>query len=110
MTRSTRTGSGDKRLDGPPQPLLELDARLVPEHLPRGRDVRPRVADVAWAVGREALLDVALHDPRERVGELVDRRGAPGRHVEHAPVRLGHLGGAGRRIDDVLDEGEVAGL
>src|SRR3954468_23121692 len=111
MTRSTRTPPrSDKRVDGAPPPFLQFDARVVPEHLARGRDVRPRVADVARAIGGEPPLDVALHDPPERVRELIDRRRPPGGHVEHAAVRRRHLGRADRRVDDVLDEGEVARL
>src|SRR2546421_7095919 len=112
MTLRTRTGprSATKRFDRAAESFLEVDARLVAEHLPRSVDVGPRVADVAGARREVGLVDVLPDDPPDRVGQVVHARGRPGGDVEDASARAVRVAGADRCVDDVRDVGEVAGL
>src|SRR5262249_57036503 len=110
LTIFVRSDSANDRLGRQLEPGREVDLRFVAERLARGADVGPRVADVAGAGRLEALLDRLAEDQADRLGDAVDAGRRPRGDVERPPVRAGRLGGADRRIDDVGDIGEVAGL
>src|SRR5205085_10778104 len=97
-------------LGGEPEPFLEADARFEAEQLARRGDVRPRVADVAGAVGQELLPDRAAENLPDGLRELVDGRAAARGDVEHGAVDVAGLRGEHVRLDDVRDVGEVARL
>src|ERR1044071_6256377 len=112
ITRSTFTGavSVAKELDRAPQPVLEPGGRLVAEDLACGGDVGPRVADVARARRRVAAVDGLVEDAGDRLHDLVHARRGAGGDVEDPAARALGAGGADRRVDHVLDVGEVPGL
>src|SRR5437764_5127425 len=81
MTLRIRTGrsdAGNDRLGRQLEPGRQVDLRLVAERLARGRDVSPRVADVAGARRLEALFQRLAEDQPDRLGHLVDGRGCAG--------------------------------
>src|SRR4051812_16539629 len=102
--------SGNDRLGRELEPGREIDLRFVAEDLSRGRDVRPRVADVAGARRLEALLHRLAEDRTDGLGNVVDGCRRAGGDVEDAPVRVGRLGRANGGVDDVGDVREVARL
>src|SRR5262245_10733850 len=113
MTRRTRIGppeSVTEVLDGEAKAFLELDGRLVAEHVACECDVCPRVANVARPGLPVILLDRLAEDAADRLGETVDAGGAARRHVEDQAARAGCGSRAKGRVDHVLDVGEVTGL
>src|SRR3954451_16271907 len=109
ITRRTRTGptpaemSAKDRLHRPPQALLEVDVRLPAERLARGRDVRPRVADVARPRPGVHRLDGPVEQAADGASERRDALGRAGGDVEDAADRFGRVGGEQVRSDDVVD-------
>src|SRR5437660_7423818 len=102
MTRRMRTGfsdAGNDRLGGQLEPGREVDLWLVAERLARGRDVSPRVADVAGARRLEPLLHRLPEEHPDRLGHLVDGRGCAGGDVEDPRVRAPHFRRADGRVD-----------
>src|SRR5512146_2885268 len=65
---------GKDRLGRQLETRSEVDLRPVAERLARGRDVRPRVADVTGARRLESLLDGLPEDRADRLGEVVHTR------------------------------------
>ena len=94
------------------RPSSSADRRLVAEHLARGRDVGPRVADVAGARRREAASRPACRGSAPIVvRDVVHARGRAGGDVEDPAARARRRRAARIvAVDDVVDVGEVARL
>src|SRR2546423_10496907 len=94
ITLRMRMGSGAEELNGAAQPFLQLDPRLVAEHLARGAQVGVGVADVAGTLGREVPLDWLPEQAADRLRDIVHAPRLAARDVERAPAcALGITGG-----------------
>src|SRR2546430_9598562 len=101
---------GNDRLGRELEPGREVDPGLVTERLARGADVGPGVPNVAGPWRLETSLDRFAEDETDRLGDMVHARRRAGRDVEDASARAGRVRRAERRVDDVRDVREVAGL
>src|SRR6478752_9533938 len=110
MTLRIRMGSGLEELNGPAQAFLHLDLRLVAERLPRGGEVRVRVADVSDAGRLEGPLDRLAEQAADRVGDVVHARGLSAGDVERPAARAFGGPGRDRRGDCAAHIGEIARL
>src|SRR3954449_9183656 len=97
MARRMRMGSGAEVLNGAAQPFLELDLRLVAEHLAGGGQVGLRVAGVARARRRVGALDGPAEQPADRLRDVVHALRLPAGDVERATARSLRLAGRERR-------------
>src|SRR5215210_9581646 len=96
-----------ERLD----PLLERDARLVPQQLSREPHVGEAVADVAGAeLPRHLRLDVRAEHARELLRDLEHGHVAAGADVDRVAVRAVALQRETARARHVRDGDEVAAL
>src|SRR5207253_6917408 len=95
-----RSVPGDRLLE----PLVELDARLEAELLPRLADVRDAQLDVDVVEGREADLARTAGEPLDALREVEDRhRGARVADVEALADGLRPLEAEQQRLDHVVD-------
>ena len=93
------------------RPSSSADRRLEAEHLARRGEVGPRVADVARAApARTPSRPAGRGSRRSASATWLTLAGAPPATLKIAPARTGGLGGRERRVDDVVDVGEVARL
>src|SRR5437868_4860794 len=102
MARKMRMGSGPEVLNGAPQPFLELDLRLVAEHLAGGAQVGLRVADVSGARRLVRSFDRLAEQAADRVGDRVHALRLAARDVEGAAAGALRVAGGDRRCDRVL--------
>src|SRR6266571_5958295 len=113
ITRRTLTRSGNALEEGvrrQTQAFVETDARLPAEELTRSGDVRPRVADVACALGLFVAIDRAAEQRADCLRELVHGRRPAGRDVHDLAADAVRAGRKQVRLDDVGDVREVTSL
>src|SRR4051812_33175652 len=89
MTRTTLTNALEEALRGEAETLLEGHFRLIAEKAACLAQVGPGVAHVRGALGQELLLDRAVEQGADRIGELEHACGAAGCDVQDGPAHAG---------------------